>query len=504
MGAAVAAPQDLGKKPFAPISAAGGIQVYLKMDFDSGPNPFRAEGNGAVALATAPDEVVSGRSLHIRRAKPGAYFGGRTEQVAVKGTQDLRIAFCVRAKGMEQVSLNFFDNLQKDNTTPTSPARVRDGRWRTVVFAVEDFHFNSDPPQNKVKADTEHTSLLLHGIEEEGAGGEYWIDKLVIYRGRDTQPPEAPSGLQAVAGEGGKVALIWHAPADNAFPAVYSIHRKRRGGSADGPWEKVGESLQPRYVDTVAAGGTYGYCVTAADYDDNVSKPSAPSAEVTLPIVSAGKAVAPSPQVADRLNYADNVRKIHAAGAGKVRHDVFLFAGDSITAADAYTHTLGQWLGRGITVRRGVGQMKTGFGKAMIGQYLAECRPEFAIVMYGTNDGKGPEDVKQAMENLAAVIDTCARQGTVPILATIPPRGYDKTRQAGESLFNLSLIGLCRQKKVPVSYCFEEMMDRDLKQMLGDGVHLTPVRGNDAAGEALWKTIEQVYFALRDTSGTWK
>jgi hypothetical protein len=34
--------------------------------------------------------------------------------------------------------------------------------------------------------------------------------------------------------------------------------------------------------------------------------------------------------------------------------------------------------------------------------------------------------------------------------------------------------------------------------MLGDGVHLRPREGNDAAGESLWKTMQQVYFALRD------
>ena len=62
---------------------------------------------------------------------------------------------------------------------------------------------------------------------------------------------------------------------------------------------------------------------------------------------------------------------------------------------------------------------------------------------------------------------------------------------------------MCRGKKVPVSYCFEEMMGRDLRKMLGDGVHLKPTTGNDAAGDALLKTVQQIYFALRDTSSSW-
>jgi lysophospholipase L1-like esterase len=107
------------------------------------------------------------------------------------------------------------------------------------------------------------------------------------------------------------------------------------------------------------------------------------------------------------------------------------------------------------------------------------------------------------MANLAAVIDSCAQNGTVPVLATIPPRGFDKSKQEGERRYNEAVIALCREKKVPVSYCFEEMMEYDLKQVLGDGVHLVPSSGNDIAGQALARTMEQVYFALRDTCAAW-
>ena len=148
--------------------------------------------------------------------------------------------------------------------------------------------------------------------------------------------------------------------------------------------------------------------------------------------------------------------------------------------------------------------MQTGYGKAKIGEYLTGAKPEFAIVMYGTNDSKGAEAVKQAMENLSDVIDACVEFGTVPVLATIPPRGYSKDKQDGQLRFNQALIKLCREKKVPVSYCFEEMIAQDLKQMLSDGVHLQPATGNDAAGSALWKTLQQVCFALRDSSGSWR
>jgi len=471
--------------------ADGGIEVYSKIDFDKGDNPFINEGKGVVSLESRPDWAVSGRSLHIRRGSAGGYFGGRLKSIRVEGSRGVNIAFCVRAKGMQTLSLNFYDAIARDNTTPASPAQIIDDQWRTVVFAVEDFHHNSNPPQRKIPANTKHTGLFFHGRELPGQSGEVWIDKFIVYRGVDTRAPEAPGKLKAKETEGGRVELTWDEPADNAFPAVYSIYRKAGGGG----WVKIGESIQPKYVDPAPAKGVASYRVTAADYDNNVSKPSK---EVKIAAGPGGAAAEVTDQVRDRLAYADNVRKIHAAGKGKVRQDVFLFAGDSITAADAYTFTLGRWLARGLTVRRGVGQMRTDFGKNMIDKYLTESKPEFAIVMYGTNDSKSPRAVEAAVANLSAVIDSCEKFGTVPILATIPPRGFDKAKQDGQIRLNTALIKLCRDRKVPVSYCYRELMTHDLRKVLGDGVHLTPTNGNNAAGAALLKTMNQVYFALRD------
>ncbi len=498
-GAAGAQPAG-EQKSFEPIFTGGGVQVHLKMDFDKGDNPFIKEANGAVELESRPGYVVSGRSLHVKRAQPGGYFGGRTNRIAVQGTRGLNIAFCVRAKGMQKVSLNFYDALKKDNTTPASPARVVDDVWRTVVFAVEDFHHNESPPQRKVPANTRHTSLFFHGPEQTGRSGEYWIDKFAIYRGVDTAPPEPPANLRAVDRGKGRVELTWDEPNDNVFPAVYSIFRKPAGGR----WRKVGESIPPRFEDAVSQAGALTYCVTAADYDNNVSKPSA-GASITPKGVPAGQAAAPAGDpVKDREGYAENVRKIHAAGKGKVRHDVFVFQGDSITAADAYGFTLCSWLGRGINVKRGTGMMRTSFGKNTIAKDLSGAKPEFAVIMWGTNNAKSEQAVQAGMQDMSALIDTCVEFGTVPIVATIPPRGFSKDKQDGQVRFNTALIELCRKKKVPVSYCFEEMMKRELKQMLGDGVHLKPGPGNDAAGEALLRTIQQVYWALRDTSGSWE
>jgi len=106
----------------ASIAAGGGIKVYVKVDFDVGPNPFAAQGSGAVDLETRKGYVIAGRSLHIKRANPSGYFGARMP-VAVKGSTNVKIAFCVRSKGMNKLAVNFFDEIRRDNTTPASPAR---------------------------------------------------------------------------------------------------------------------------------------------------------------------------------------------------------------------------------------------------------------------------------------------------------------------------------------------------------------------------------------------
>ena len=63
-------------------------------------------------------------------------------------------------------------------------------------------------------------------------------------------------------------------------------------------------------------------------------------------------AAALTSQVADRIAYAEHVRQVHARGAGRVRRDVFLYAGDSLTAAELYRHVPGSWRPRGISLRR--------------------------------------------------------------------------------------------------------------------------------------------------------
>jgi hypothetical protein len=473
------------------------LQVHLKLDFDDSRNPFDASGNADVALVDDPAQALTGRSLAIRRTKEGGSFGARAP-LQIAGSQKLRVAFVMRAVGMRDVTVNVFDARANDNTTPASRARVADDAWRPVVFAVEDFHHNSDQPDRKIPAETQFASILFHG-QDTAPGPVIWIDKVVVYRTPDSAPPAAPAGTRAAAAADGTIALTWEEPADDTFAVVYSVHRRVGAGA----WEKIGESLQPRYRDRPQSADVHTYRITAADYENNVSAPSseAPITPAAPDPASAATPAPPPPWISDRANYGDHVRTIHASGAGKVQRDVFLFAGDSITAAMLYTHTLGSWLARGLTVRQGVGRVTTGYGAKNMAQYLSDARPEFAVIMYGTNDVTFGESIPGAMRNLEAIIDMCIAVGTVPVLSTIPPRDFNPERQGDTARFNRDLVQLARKKRVPVSYAFEEMLKEDLRTILSDGIHLTPGRGNAVAGRALRQTMDQVYFALRDTAG---
>lgn len=491
----IAAAQDarrLGRAARGP----GRIRVYMKLDFDRGDIRFKAGGVVKVQLEDRPDHVISGKSMHVSRAREGGYFAGPRVATSVSGSRGLKIAYCVRAKGIPTLGMNFADRVSEDNTTPVSPPRLYDDQWMPVLLHVEDFRYNAGQPEDKVKAETQFRNLMFHGPEAKGTSGEFWLDKFIIYRGDDTQPPAPPADVKAKPLAKGKVELTWAEPPDDVFPVVYSIYRRRVGR-----WQKVGESLQPRYVDTAPAPGRYAYRITAADYENNSS---GPSKDLVVSIVARGRVQkVTDDRVKDREAYAANIRKIHAAGAGKVRRDVLLFFGDSHTAANVYTYVMGSALRRGRMVRHGYGGKTTAFAKSDIETVLAEAKAEFAVIMFGTNDSKEPADVQRSMQNLAHVIAACAKRGTVPVLATIPPRGYGLS-QVGERHYNTQLIRLCRQGKVPISYLFDEIIRKELRQMLSDGVHLSSGPGNDAAGRALRKTFDQIYWALRDTSRPWR
>ena len=54
---------------------AGRPQVYLKLDFDAGKNPFAPTDSAQGRVVADSTQALSGQSLHVARVKEGKYIG---------------------------------------------------------------------------------------------------------------------------------------------------------------------------------------------------------------------------------------------------------------------------------------------------------------------------------------------------------------------------------------------------------------------------------------------
>jgi len=473
-------------KPFGtPIATEGGIEVYAKADFEDA-QPLLP--SGAAKLTVDTETAIGGRSLHVTRTGPEGGFGVNLP-LQIAGSKGLKIAFCIRAKGMERISVNLRDTVKDDNTTPRTPALlggVQD-EWATVVLHVEDFRYNGGD-STAIDADTKFTRLHFHGKESTPGSGEYWLDNLIVYRGADLAAPKPPTKLKITPGEGGKVLLAWEQPADNAFPAIYSIHRRIRGR-----WTKVAETRETKFTDTIDTPGLQNWRVTAADYEDNVSTGAIPK---PVSVKSAAEKTKPAdgPCVKDRRIYSGNVQRIHAAGSRRSRRGAMLIFGGTLSTTWLYQRSLVGTLRRGMPIDRAAQGEGTEYAKKKVRGILTKDKPQYAIIMFGSADEKrDAASIAKAVANVSAVVDACQRNGTIPIVATIPPRA-NVGDQAEQENYNKALMAMARKKRVPVSYCHEALT-------AGDQVTtIDSQEGVQAASRALLKTFRQIGWAIRDSS----
>jgi lysophospholipase L1-like esterase len=91
-----------------------------------------------------------------------------------------------------------------------------------------------------------------------------------------------------------------------------------------------------------------------------------------------------------------------------------------------------------------------------IDKWLDKHNPEAAVIMFGTND-LGPLELKEYEEKTRQVVEKCLKNGTVPILTTIPPRSgrLDKARQFAEAVQRIA-----KDLQVPVIDYFGECLKR--------------------------------------------
>jgi hypothetical protein len=290
------------------------------------------------------------------------------------------------------------------------------------------------------------------------------------------------------------MVVSWQAAQDNVGVARYVLSRSANPGA----FVKVAESATTEYIDRPPTADSYSYRVLAVDFEDNISMWSEPQSMR----IERGF---PAPQLSvleqDRLNYAEHIRTIHAAGEGRVAKGVAFQFGDSLTGALNYQLFTEAALGRYMVEARAREGWKTTQARATIAADLQQVNPEFCLILLGTNNGKSWWAIRDAMEDLMAIVKACEDNGTVPIVATIPPRGFTDPKSRPEADYNSALIETCRKNKVPVAYLFEELQEQPDRRALlaGDGIHWG-TGGFPIAALAWKKAMQQVLFALLDRS----
>jgi lysophospholipase L1-like esterase len=182
--------------------------------------------------------------------------------------------------------------------------------------------------------------------------------------------------------------------------------------------------------------------------------------------------------VADEPYWVRPMRQAHAHATGKP--GVLLHLGDSITYSMAYFAPLQyadtakmspstraalqlvnahmktecyRWKG---TDKGNYSGQTASWGRQHIDRWIADLRPEVALIMFGTNDIRRGS-IEAHIANLRALIETCLDRGVIVILSTIPPmHGFDdKVLQTVELQRQLAV-----ELKVPLIDFYAHVMNR--------------------------------------------
>jgi len=464
-------------KPLIPIQGEerDGVTVYYDDDFAEGTAPWNSNQR---AELSADDGAL--------RVHCTGKWGAATRTLAVRGSQELRLAFHMRSEQQERATLNVFDVVAQDNTTAYGHALLdRDGSWTAVRYRLDRFRYNSSNDGFVGRA-AGYRSLSFYGPTEPAEGHRFDLDNVVLYRGADRSPPGTTMGLSATPDDAG-VELSWQPAEDNVAVQGYAIAR----ATEEGGFHPLAFSPTPGWLDRAHPAGALRYRVRAVDFEENLG----PWSEtITVQSEQArGEVAEPPPYVA-------HLRAVHVAGAGAVRRNHVMLFGDSLTYATSYRHQVAAALGTATVDAHGYPGKKTGFGKQKIAEDLAKSNPEIVCVLLGTNNSKSEDAIAEAMADLRAIVETCEAQGRVAILGTIPPRGFSDPASAPEARYNDALHELARELRVPVAPIFERIQgygaDNRGDYLASDGVHWHKA-GFTVAGRAWAEAVRAARLTLR-------
>lgn len=326
------------------------------------------------------------------------------------------------------------------------------------------------------------------------------VRNLVIYRGDDTTAPGAPEGVVVQAGDEG-AQLRWNPAKDDVGVAWYVISR----GAGKDKFVKVAQTANLTYTDKPPAAGAYRYRVLAVDYERNVG-PWAKEVSVQAP--KAFPQPEPTTVVKDRLYYAEHVRAVHEAGAGKVKKGFVYHYGDCINYLDRTQNR-----NRAIlplipyTLFNGIRNPNVDLSPVTTSATLLKdvdkvlpLLPEFCVLTCGIEDLRAspPPEPRVVVNNALQMIKKFESQGTVVVFVTTNP--YAKTNPVGspEEALSDALVKMCEENKVPLARVFG--MYRNAARSGADYAKLMTAVDTDTHGgawpkgfayAALWPSFEE-------------
>ena len=471
----------------------GGVEpavVYHRFDFNTGSGDFKSTRGASLVQE---EQGTEGLALSFKARSGG---GGVKLPIDISESRELKIAFLARGTSYERVWMNVYDRVSDDNTTSRSPRVLPPGRWAPVIYYLDTFRYNSKK-RTTVSLDTDYSTVRLFH-PQPADNSQLWIDSFVVYRGRDDLPPDKVENLSAKL-SGGKIALTWDSAADDVGAMTYVV--SRRDPQAE-KFSKVAETAHNRWTDSEALSGTTQYRVLAVDFERNLGTWSD-----SLGVQLGGVEAESRPKVAVRAAHRADLsalRQGHRKGAGRVEKGLVFLFGDSLSDASVYPREVQAQLGIFRVEAKGSRRKRTNFAREKVAEILAEENPEYLLVLFGTNNlrtgGIPSNQILQGwMSDLQSVVEAAFEWGTIPVLGTVPPRGFDDPESAPEAAYNRAIEELGSRLGVAVAPIFKGFQAApDRTQLLsGDGIHWRPA-GMTIAARAWAQALEEVEWVLRD------
>lgn len=110
---------------------------------------------------------------------------------------------------------------------------------------------------------------------------------------------------------------------------------------------------------------------------------------------------------------------------------------------------------------------------------IKKFNPQVAFIMLGTNDVTGGKKIEDVTKNMSDIIDALIKNGTIPVIITIPVRTDGGPRLERTQKYNAAYVKLAQDKKIPlIDMCGEMLSRQPMDKMKGtlvcdDTVHLT-------------------------------